>query len=145
MTERIVILGGGVIGLSIGYELSGRGHQVTLIDANNFAEQASWAGAGMLPPSNRKTAVHPYEHLEALSNQVHREWAPRLLRETEIDNGYRTCGSLHLARSNGEMATLVGAIHEWNDRQIDNHQLDQKSLQQRFLSLIHISEPTRPY
>lgn len=142
MTERIVILGGGVIGLSIGYELSGRGHQVTLIDANNFAEQASWAGAGMLPPSNRETAVHPYEHLEALSNQVHREWAPRLLRETGIDNGYRTCGSLHLARSNGEMATLVGAIHEWNDRQIDNHQLDQKSLQQRFPMLANVFHNT---
>ena len=48
MSERIVILGGGVIGLSIGYELSTRGHQVTLVDARDFAGQASWAGAGML-------------------------------------------------------------------------------------------------
>lgn len=132
MSQQIVILGGGIIGLSISYELSSRGHQVTLIDANDFASQASWAGAGMLPPSNRETAVHPYEHLEALSNQVHREWAKRLLRETEIDNGYRQCGSLYLARSAGETASLIGAIHEWEDRQIENEPLDHNSLQQRF-------------
>lgn len=142
MSERIVILGGGVIGLSIGYELSTRGHQVTLVDARDFAGQASWAGAGMIPPSNRETAVHPYEHLEALSNQIHREWAPRLLRETEIDNGYQTCGSLYLARSSGEVASLVGAIHEWNDRRIDNHQLDQQKLQQRFPMLANVFRDT---
>lgn len=138
MSQQIVILGGGVIGLSIGYELSTRGHQVALVDANDFASQASWAGAGMLPPSNRETAVHPYEHLEALSNQVHREWAKRLLRETEIDNGYRDCGSLYLARSNGEIASLVGAIHEWDDRQIENEQLDRKTFQDRFPMLASV-------
>jgi len=118
VSQQFVILGGGIIGLSIGYELSTRGHRVTLVDANDFASKASWAGAGMLPPSNRATAVHPYEHLEALSNQLHRQWASRLLRETEIDNGYRDCGSLYLARSSGEIASLIGAIHEWDDRQI---------------------------
>ena len=138
MSQQFVILGGGVIGLSIGYELSTRGHRVTLIDTNGFASKASWAGAGMLPPSNRATAVHPYEHLEALSNQVHREWASRLLRETEIDNGYRDCGSLYLARSAGEIASLVGAIHEWDDRQIINQQLDDKALQQRFPLLANV-------
>jgi len=132
VSQQFVILGGGVIGLSIGYELSTRGHRVTLIDTNGFASKASWAGAGMLPPSNRATAVHPYEHLEALSNQVHREWASRLLHETKIDNCYRDCGSLYLARSPGEVASLIGAIHEWDDRQIVNQQLNQKTLQQRF-------------
>ena len=132
MSQQFVILGGGIIGLSIGYELSTRGHRVTLVDANDFASKASWAGAGMLPPSNRKTAVHPYEHLEALSNQVHRAWASRLQRETEIDNGYRDCGSLYLARTSGEIASLIGAIHEWDDRQIVNQQLDRVALQQRF-------------
>ena len=132
MSETTVILGGGVIGLSIAYELSTRGQQVAIIDANDFAAQASWAGAGMLPPSNRETAVHPFEHLEALSNQVHREWAARLLSKTKIDNGYQACGSLYLARSNGEIASLTGAILEWNDRLIDNQRLDQGSLLKRF-------------
>ena len=138
MSQQFVILGGGIIGLSIGYELSTRGHRVTLVDANDFASKASWAGAGMLPPSNRATAVHPYEHLEALSNQLHRQWASRLLRETEIDNGYRDCGSLYLARSSGEIASLIGAIHEWDDRQIVSQPLDRETLQQRFPLLANV-------
>ena len=137
MSKCTVILGGGVIGLSIAYELSTRGQQSAVIDANDFASQASWAGAGMLPPSNRETAVHPLEHLEALSNQVHHEWATQLLRETKIDNGYRACGSLHLARSNGEIASLTGAILEWNDRLIDNQRLAPEELFKRFPMLTH--------
>ena len=144
MSQQFVILGGGVSGLSIGYELSTRGHQVTLVDANDFASKASWAGAGMLPPSNRETAVHPYEHLEALSNQVHRQWASRLLRETKIDNGYRDCGGLYLARTSGEIAALMGAIHEWDDQQIVNQQLDRETLQRRFplLANVFLGNPT---
>jgi len=138
VSQQFVILGGGIIGLSIGYELSTRGHRVTLIDTNDFASKASWAGAGMLPPSNRETAVHPYEHLEALSNQVHRQWASRLLRETKIDNGYRDCGGLYLARTNGEIASLVGAIHEWDDRKIDHQPLDRETLQQHFPLLANV-------
>ena len=142
VSEQTVILGGGVVGLSIAYELSTRGQQVAVIDANDFASQASWAGAGMLPPSNRETAVHPFEHLEALSNQVHREWATQLLRETKIDNGYRQCGSLYLARSNGEIASLTGAILEWNDRSIDNERLTPEELLERFPKLAHVFRDT---
>ena len=142
MSERTIILGGGIVGLSIAYELSNRGQQVTVVDTNEFAQQASWAGAGMLPPSNRETAVHPLEHLEALSNQVHREWAASLLRETKIDNGYRACGSLYLARSHGEIASLNGAIVEWNDRMIDNQRLDQKSVTERFPMLADVFQDT---
>lgn len=140
MSERTVILGGGVVGLSIAYELSTRGQQTAIIDANDFASQASWAGAGMLPPSNRETAVHPFEHLEALSSQVHREWADRLLSETKIDNGYQACGSLYLARSNGEIASLTGAILEWNDRLIDNQRLDLDNLLKRFPMLAQATQ-----
>ena len=142
MSECTVILGGGVVGLSIAYELSTRGQHVAVIDANDFASQASWAGAGMLPPSNRETAVHPFEHLEALSNQVHREWAERLLRETNIDNGYRECGGLYVARSNGEIASLTGAILEWNDRLIDNQRIDPEKLLDRFPMLAQLFRDT---
>ena len=140
VSECTVILGGGVVGLSIAYELSTRGQQTAVIDANDFASQASWAGAGMLPPSNRDTAVHPFEHLEALSNQVHREWASRLLSETKIDNGYQACGGLYLARSNGEIASLTGAILEWNDRLIANQRITPAELLERFPMLAGCSE-----
>ena len=47
-----LILGGGVVGLSIAYELAGHGVQVQVIDQSQLGQEASWAGAGILPPAN---------------------------------------------------------------------------------------------
>lgn len=124
MESKTVVVGGGVIGLSIAFELSSRGERVTLVERNEFAGQASWAGAGMLPPANRATAVHPIEHLEAISNQRHPEWAQRLQKMTNIDTGYRKCGGLYLARTVGEVASLTGAMLDWGDRAIEFERLN---------------------
>jgi glycine oxidase len=106
-----LIIGGGVIGLSLAYELARRRWQVRLLDRGRLGREASWAGAGILPPANAATALHPLEKLRALSNDLHAEWSQRLLSETGIDNGFRRCGGLYLARSNGEAAALA-AMHE---------------------------------
>ncbi|MDA1055069.1 MAG: glycine oxidase ThiO [Planctomycetota bacterium] len=101
-----LIVGGGVIGLSLAYELANHGATVQLIDRGSIGREASWAGAGILPPANLATAIDPLDRLRALSHQLHREWAVRLREETGIDNGYRECGGLYLARSAGEAASL---------------------------------------
>ena len=85
---KVAIIGGGVIGLSLAWELSNRGHQITLIDRGPLGKKASWAGAGILLPGNAATAIHPMEHLEAHSNDLHESWAARLIQQTGIDNGY---------------------------------------------------------
>lgn len=48
--KHIVIIGGGVIGLSCALELRMRGHQVTLLEQDRIGGQASGAAAGMLAP-----------------------------------------------------------------------------------------------
>jgi glycine oxidase len=101
-----LIVGGGVIGLSLAYELANHGATVQLVDRGPIGREASWAGAGILPPANLATAIDPLDRLRAVSHQLHREWAVRLREETGIDNGYRMCGGLYLARSSGEAASL---------------------------------------
>ena len=49
-TDRIIIVGGGVIGLSIGWLLARAGREVTLFDRDRAGRAASWASAGMLSP-----------------------------------------------------------------------------------------------
>jgi glycine oxidase len=110
-TDDCLIVGAGVIGLSIAYELAQAGLRVRVIDRGKAGQEASWAGAGILPPANFSTvatAVHPYDQLRALSNQIHEQWADRLRTETGIDTGYRRCGGIYLARSIGEAAALAG-------------------------------------
>ena len=106
MTLDCLIIGGGVIGLSIAYQMSREGRRVRVIDRNLPGREASWAGAGILPPANPLTAVHPLEKLRGLSHELHPVWSKDLLAETGIDNGFRRCGGLYLARSAGEAASL---------------------------------------
>lgn len=129
---RNIVLGGGVIGLSIAFELSSRGQNVVLIEQNKFGRKASWAGAGILMPANRQTAIHPMEHLESIGHDAHRQWSKKLLQQTGIDNGFRQCGGLYIARTDGESASLTGLLLEWKERRIEFQQLDFAEFSNRF-------------
>jgi glycine oxidase len=104
--DDVLILGGGVIGLSLAYELAGARVKVRVLDRSAPGQEASWAGAGILPPAARATANDPYEQLAVLSQELHATWAERLRDETGIDNGYRRTGGLHLARDATELREL---------------------------------------
>ena len=45
---EIVVIGGGVIGCAIAYELAKAGERVTLLERNALAQEASWASAGII-------------------------------------------------------------------------------------------------
>jgi glycine oxidase len=110
--DDILILGGGVIGLSLAYELAGRGLSVRVLDRASPGQEASWAGAGILPPAGEQDK-NPLEQLTALSGKLHREWAARFREEFGIDNGYRTCGGLHVARSERDADALRITATNW--------------------------------
>ena len=52
MEKKIVIIGGGIIGLCSAYYLNKEGHQVTVIDQSNLDAGASYVNAGYLSPSH---------------------------------------------------------------------------------------------
>jgi len=136
---KIAVIGGGVIGLSTAWELAMRGHEVTLIEKERFGRKASWAGAGILLPGNAETAIHPLEHLEAVSNDLHQAWSKRLRDETGVDNGYRNSGGLYVAMTAGEIATLAGSIGYWAERKIEAEQLSREKFATRYPSLIELT------
>lgn len=133
--SRVIIVGGGIIGMSLAFELSTRHRQVTVVEKEKIGEKASSAGAGMLPAANADTAIHPLEHLTALSNSLHAAWSLRLQALTGIDNGYRVAGSLHLANSPGEIASLYGAMDEWTTQEVQHEVLEPDRLQRDFAFL----------
>ena len=101
----LLVIGGGVVGLSIAYEAAGRGRRVRVIDSGQPGREASWAGAGILPPAGEGN-LEPLEQLFALSNRRHAQWAEELRAATGIDNGYRACGAIYLAREAREIEQL---------------------------------------
>lgn len=52
MSKSVIIIGGGIIGLSTAYYLLQEGHQVTIIDKSNFSSGASYVNAGYITPSH---------------------------------------------------------------------------------------------
>ncbi|MEM7476138.1 MAG: glycine oxidase ThiO [Planctomycetota bacterium] len=129
-----LILGGGIIGLSIAWELSKLGKQVCILEAAEIASgqpgASSWAGAGILPASPQKNVVDPLDALKALSHGLLHDWALELSAQTSIDIGYRQCGGIHLALSPAELATLVAQEMWWNEHGILYERLDAEQLQQ---------------
>ena len=50
---RIVVLGGGVVGVTTAYQLQKDGHEVVVIERNSeVAAEASWGNAGMIAPGH---------------------------------------------------------------------------------------------
>ena len=52
MSKKIVIAGGGIIGLSCAHYLQKSGHQITIIDKGNLTDGCSFGNAGMIVPSH---------------------------------------------------------------------------------------------
>ncbi|MFV9485083.1 NAD(P)/FAD-dependent oxidoreductase [Christiangramia sp. ASW11-125] len=52
MNKQCLIIGGGIIGLNIAYYLYKEGHEVTIIDRNDFSSGASFINAGYITPSH---------------------------------------------------------------------------------------------
>lgn len=50
MSKKITIVGGGIIGASIAYELQSRGHQTRIIEKNKIGHGCSYGNAGWMTP-----------------------------------------------------------------------------------------------
>ena len=76
--HHATIVGGGVIGLSIAWELARRGVRVTLLERSQIGRATSWAGAGILPPANLNKATDPIDQLRGLSHSLFPQWTEEL-------------------------------------------------------------------
>ena len=106
MTEHpdVLILGGGVIGLTTAWFLAEAGVRVSIVDKGDFGQQASWAGAGIIPPGNPERARTPFDRLRAHSSTMYPALSRSLHERTGIDNGYLVCGGLELLTDEEEVA-----------------------------------------
>lgn len=109
----VVVVGGGVIGLSIAYVLSREGVAVSVIDRDAMGRGASWAGAGLIPPFTERKSHGPIIALRSWGAVLYREWSPLLRDETGIDNGYRVTGGVDVAATPGEEPALRTAAGRW--------------------------------
>ena len=92
-----LILGGGIIGLTSAYILAKAGLRVEVVDRQQLGREASWAGAGILPPFNNPAgATTPIDALRAYSMAGFTAFSAELQASTGVDNGYRVCGGIEV-------------------------------------------------
>jgi len=123
-----LIVGAGVVGLSLAYELAKNGLSIVVVERGELGREASWAGAGILPPANRATAQHPFDQLRGLSFERHALWAESLREETGVDTGFRRCGAIYLGRTLGETAALRGLLEQFREEQVRIESLSEAEL-----------------
>jgi len=94
----IIIIGGGVFGLAIGWHIARSGHQVSIIEQGQVGHGATWAAAGMLMPWRLSASFN--EDLFNLQQESYQYWptfADELTQEPDISIDYLTSGRYFIA------------------------------------------------
>lgn len=124
-TTDVLVVGAGVIGLSLAWELSRRGLRVVILERGDVGREASWAGAGMIPARISEQsgidAAAPLQNLLALSRKLHPLWSDELLELTGNDNEYRRCGAWYLDANGTESSALWEQCISWNAAGVSAH------------------------
>jgi glycine oxidase len=95
--KKVIIVGGGVIGLSIAHHLLSRGIKSIVLERGPFAKEASWAGAGYLDLRAAAQVGGAYFDLCRLSFDLFPGWVDRIQKESGLDCELLESGSLDLA------------------------------------------------
>jgi glycine oxidase len=111
--QRIVIVGGGIIGLSLGWQLLRRGRGVTIYDRGDAGREASWVAGGMLAPHS-EVGFEEEDFLRVGAKSL--EMFPRFIDELEEDTGRRVAldphGTLIVAFNRDDMER-IRRLYEW--------------------------------
>ena len=103
----VIVVGAGLIGLGIAYELAKRDVSVTVYDRDEPARAASWAGAGMLAPFSEATPDAAMLALCRDSLALYPEFVAELRERSGVDARFRCDGTLHVALDSARLAELA--------------------------------------
>jgi len=104
---QVLIVGGGVIGLSGACALAAEGHDVQLVERETPGQRASWVAAGLLTPSS------PWKYPQGLvdlcfrSEELYPAFAAELLEHTGVDIEHELAGMLYPEGAGLSAATVA--------------------------------------
>jgi len=92
----VAIIGGGVIGTSIAFELAAEKLRVVVLDRQQIGQEASWAAAGMLSPAPASWRDDPLVRLGRESLRLYSTFSAAIEETAGQPIGYECEGALEL-------------------------------------------------
>lgn len=106
LSADVVVVGGGIIGISVAWRLRGEGASVLLLERGQVGGQATGAAAGMLAPLAEAAEDGPFVALGLASLQRYPEFVETLRAETGLDAELIGPGTLRTAATEAEAEAL---------------------------------------
>ncbi|HRV60496.1 MAG TPA: glycine oxidase ThiO [Solirubrobacterales bacterium] len=103
----VIVVGAGLIGLSVAWKLALDGASVTLLEREKPGAGATGVAAGMLAPIGELDFGEPeLLELNLRSRRLYPDFVAGVEAETGMDTGYRHTGALHVALDRDEAGEL---------------------------------------
>jgi glycine oxidase len=113
---QVVIVGGGIVGITAAYYLAKGGLPSVVIERDAIGSHASGYAYGGLSPVSGFGIPGPLAEIAQDGMRLHRELAESLVEETGMDVDFRVRPSLALALTEADVKRLRGAL-PWQQQQ----------------------------
>jgi glycine oxidase len=132
-TTHVVVVGAGVIGCAVAYEVARRGGRVHVIDRGEVGQGATQASAGVLAPYIMAHAESQFLELGGRSLGLYDEFMARVVEDSGSAVQYVRSGTLEVARDSKTARRLQETACAYRDLGVTADYLDQKA--------VHEAEP----
>ena len=102
----IIVVGAGIVGAAVAYELARRGVEVRIVDERTVGMGATQASAGVLAPYIEAREDSAFLSLTVRSLELFDEFIPRVAAQSGIAVEYKRTGTIDVAVSDAEMRNL---------------------------------------
>jgi glycine oxidase len=102
----IIVVGAGIVGAAVAYELARRGAQVRIVDERPVGMGATQASAGVLAPYIEAREDSAFLALTVRSLELFDEFIPRVSSDSGIAVPYKRTGTIDVAASDADMRNL---------------------------------------
>jgi glycine oxidase len=121
----IIVIGAGIIGCAVGYELARRGAAVQIVDDRQPGMGATQASAGMLAPfTEAKDRNTTFLDIAVRSLDLYDEFVARVSQTARMPVGYKRTGTIDVASTDERLAHLHEIASRLKSRGVGLSMLD---------------------
>ena len=127
---HVVVVGGGVIGCAVAYELARRGGRVHVIDRRDVGQGATQASAGVLAPFITAHEGTSLLELGARSLDLYDEFVSRVVEDSGAAVQYVRSGTLEVAADDTGATRLEQTAARYREWGISAEYLDRQAVRE---------------